>query len=174
MKHQTKTKSIKPPSQAGQNYYLIVRDTCRLRPGIPGLTETTQVIGVVGRFLEHARIYFFHNQGEEEYFIGSADLMTRNLESRVEVVTPVEDPKLRQELRLIIDVQLSSRKDVWEMQSDGSYIERKDTTGKKILSSQETFIQLAQKRMDAASKHQQARLRKKLLNHFHNRLKHRD
>jgi polyphosphate kinase len=96
--------------------------------------------------------------------------MMRNLESRVEVVTPVEDPKLRQELRLIIDVQLSGRKDVWDMQSDGSYIERKDITGKKTLSSQETFIELAQKRMAAASKHQQAKLRKKLLHHFHKRL----
>ncbi|MCG6899135.1 MAG: polyphosphate kinase 1 [Gammaproteobacteria bacterium] len=165
------TRALYRASQAGVKVDLIVRDTCRLRPGLPGLTETTQVIGVIGRFLEHARIYFFHNRGEEEYFIGSADLMTRNLESRVEVVTPVEDPKLRQELRLIIDVQLSSRKDVWEMQSDGTYIERKDTTGKKTLSSQETFIELAQKRMAAASKHQQAKLRQKLLDHFHNRLK---
>ena len=168
------TRALYRASQAGVKVDLIVRDTCRLRPGLPGLTENTQVIGVIGRFLEHARIYYFQNRGEEEYFIGSADLMTRNLESRVEVVTPVEDPKLRQELRLIIDVQLSSRKDVWEMQSDGSYIERKDTTAKKTLSSQETFIQLAQKRMAAASKHQQAKLRKKLLNHFHNRLKHTD
>jgi polyphosphate kinase len=166
------TRALYRASQAGVKVDLIVRDTCRLRPGLPGLTETTQVIGVIGRFLEHARIYYFHNNGEEEYFIGSADLMTRNLESRVEVVAPVEDPKLRQELRLIIDVQLSSRKDVWEMQSDGSYIERKDTTGKKTLSSQETFIELAQKRMAAASKHQQAKLRQKLLEHFHNRLKH--
>ena len=165
------TRALYRASLAGVKIDLIVRDTCRLRPGLPGLTETTQVIGVIGRFLEHARIYYFRNGGEEEYFIGSADLMTRNLESRVEVVAPVEDPKLRQELRLIIDVQLSSRKDVWEMQSDGSYIERKDTSAKKTLSSQETFIALAQKRMAAASKHQQAKLRKKLLNHFHNRLK---
>jgi polyphosphate kinase len=166
------TKALYRAAQAGVKVDLIVRDTCRLRPGLPGLTESAQVIGVIGRFLEHARIYYFHNNGDEEYFIGSADLMKRNLESRVEVVTPVEDAKLRQELRLIIDVQLSSRKHVWEMQADGSYIERKDANGKKTLSSQETFIQLAQKRMAAASKHQQARLRKKLLNHFHNRLKH--
>jgi polyphosphate kinase len=166
------TKALYRAAQAGVKVDLIVRDTCRLRPGLPGLTESAQVIGVIGRFLEHARIYYFHNNGDEEYFIGSADLMKRNLESRVEVVTPVEDAKLRQELRLIIDVQLSSRKHVWEMQADGSYIERKDASGKKTLSSQETFIQLAQKRMAAASKHQQARLRKKLLNHFHNRLKH--
>jgi polyphosphate kinase len=165
------TRALYRAAQAGVKIDLIVRDTCRLRPGLPGLTENTQVISVIGRFLEHARIYYFRNQGEEEYFIGSADLMTRNLESRVEVVTPVEDPKLWQELRLIIDVQLSSRKNVWEMQSDGSYIERKETSGKKTLSSQETFIQLAQKRMAAASKHQQAKLRQKLLDHFHNRLK---
>ena len=165
------TRALYRAARAGVKVDLIVRDTCRLRPGLPGLTESTQVIGVTGRFLEHARIYYFHNNGDEEYFIGSADLMKRNLESRVEVVTPVEDAKLRQELRLIIDVQLSSRKHVWEMQADGSYIERKDTSGKKSLSSQETFIQLAQKRMAAASKHQQAKLRQKLLNHFHNRLK---
>ena len=165
------TRALYRASRAGVKIDLIIRDTCRLRPGLPGLTENTHVIGVIGRFLEHARIYYFQNGGKEEYFIGSADLMKRNLESRVEVVTPVEDSKLRQELRLIIDVQLSSRKDVWEMQSDGSYIERKDTAAKKSLSSQETFIALAQKRMAAASKHQQAKLRKKLLNHFHNRLK---
>jgi polyphosphate kinase len=166
------TRALYQASRAGVKVDLIVRDTCRLRPGLPGLTENTQVIGVVGRFLEHARIYYFQNGGEEEYFIGSADLMKRNLESRVEVVTPIEDSRLRQELRLIIDVQLSSRKNVWEMQADGSYIERQAIPGKKSLSSQETFIELAQKRMAAASKHQQAKLRKKLLNHFHNRLKH--
>jgi polyphosphate kinase len=166
------TRALYRASRAGVKVDLIVRDTCRLRPGLPGLTENTQVIGVIGRFLEHARIYYFQNNGDEEYFIGSADLMKRNLESRVEVVTPVEDAKLRQELRLIIDVQLSSRKHVWEMQADGSYIERKDVGGKPSRSSQETFIELAQKRMAAASKHQQAKLRKKLLDHFHNRLKH--
>ena len=127
------TRALYEAAMAGVHIDLIVRDTCRLRPGLPGLTENTQVIGVVGRFLEHARIYYFHNGGKEEYFIGSADLMKRNLESRVEVVTPVEDSKLRQELRLIIDVQLSSRKNVWDMQADGSYIERKDTSGKICL-----------------------------------------
>ena len=168
------TRALYRAAREGVKIDLIVRDTCRLRPGIPGLTETTRVIGVIGRFLEHARIYYFHNNGDEEYFIGSADLMMRNLESRVEVVTPVEDPKLRQELRLIIDVQLSGRKDVWDMQTDGSYIERKDTTGKKSLSPQETLIELAQKRMAAASKHQQAKLRMKLLHHFHKRLQDND
>jgi polyphosphate kinase len=84
------TRALYRAARAGVKIDLIVRDTCRLRPGLPGLTETTRVIGVIGRFLEHARIYYFHNNGDEEYFIGSADLMMRNLESRVEVVTPVE------------------------------------------------------------------------------------
>ena len=164
------TKALYRAGQAGVTVHLIVRDTCRLRPGIPGLSENIRVIGVTGRFLEHTRIYFFHNQGNEEYFIGSADLMKRNLESRVEVVTPVEDSKLRQELRLIIDVQLSSRRNVWEMQADGNYILRQVTTGKTAAGSQETFIELAQKRKAASTKHRQAKLRKKLLNYFHRRL----
>jgi polyphosphate kinase len=164
------TRALYSAARAGVKVDLIVRDTCRLRPGIPGLSDNVQVISIVGRFLEHARIYYFRNGGDEEYFIGSADLMTRNLESRVEVVAPVEDSKLRQELRLIIDVQLSSRRNVWEMQSDGSYTLRQAMPGKAAAGSQETFIELAQKRKAAAAKHRQAKLRKKLLNHFHKRL----
>jgi len=165
------TRALYSAAQAGVRIDLIVRDTCRLRPGIPGLSESVNVISVVGRFLEHARIYYFKNGGEEEYFIGSADLMNRNLESRVEVVTPVENTKLTQELRLILDVQLSSRRNVWEMQADGSYTLRQETSGKASASSQETFIELAQKRKNAAAKHRQSKLRKKLLNHFHKRVK---
>jgi polyphosphate kinase len=165
------TRALYAAAQAGVKINLIVRDTCRLRPGIPGLSENVTVISVVGRFLEHTRIYYFRNKGEEEYFIGSADLMNRNLESRVEVVTPVENPKLTQELRLILDVQLSSRRNVWEMQEDGSYTLRQDSPGKASASSQETFIELAQKRKSAAAKHRQSKLRKKLLNHFHRRVK---
>jgi polyphosphate kinase len=164
------TRALYRACQAGVKVDLIVRDTCRLRPGLTGLSESARVISVIGRFLEHARIYYFRNQGEEEYFIGSADLMKRNLESRVEVVAPVEDSRLRQELRLILDVQLSSKRNVWEMQPDGSYKELRDENGKRLLDSQETFIELAQKRMSAATRHQQARLRKKLLHHFHKRL----
>jgi polyphosphate kinase len=158
-------------SMAGVKVDLIVRDTCRLRPNIPGLSENVRVIGLVGRFLEHSRIYYFRNGGQEEYFIGSADLMRRNLESRVEVIAPVEEPRLRQELRLILDAQLSSRKNVWEMQADGSYVELQSPDGRDMKDSQEIFIDLAQKRMTAALKHRQAKLRKKLLNHFHKRLR---
>jgi polyphosphate kinase len=163
------TRALYKAAQAGVKIDLIVRDTCRLRAGIPGLTDNVRVISVVGRFLEHTRIYYFQNAGEEEYYIGSADLMRRNLESRVEVVAPVEDIRLRQELRLILDVQLSSKKHAWEMQSDGSYVERSDPSG-AALSSQDTFIALAQKRKKAAAKHRQSRLREKLLTYFRKRV----
>ena len=104
---------------------LIVRDTCRLRPGHRrACRRTIRVVSIVGRFLEHARIYYFRNGGDEEYFIGSADCMKRNLESRVEVLVPVEDPALRQELRAILDTQLAPKRGAWEMQPDGSYVQR--------------------------------------------------
>jgi len=164
------TRALYLASQAGVRIDLIVRDTCRLRPRVPGLSDTVRIISVTGRFLEHSRIYYFRNGGEEEYYIGSADLMKRNLESRVEVIAPVEEPKLRQELRLILDAQLSSRKNVWEMQPDGSYLEVPDSGEKESRSCQEIFIELAQKRQAASVKHRQAKLRKKLLNYFHKRV----
>lgn len=111
-------------SMAGVKIDLIVRDTCRLRPQIPGLSENIRVISVVGRFLEHARIYYFRNGGDEEYFIGSADGMSRNLESRVEVLAPVEGPQLRRELRAVLKLQLGDHRSAWEMQADGSYVQR--------------------------------------------------
>jgi len=108
-------------SQAGVKVDLIVRDTCRLRPGRVGLSENVRVVSIVGRFLEHGRIYYFHNGGEDEYLIGSADAMTRNLESRVEVLVPVEDPLLRRELDSIFDSQLQPNRCQWVMHDDGSY-----------------------------------------------------
>jgi polyphosphate kinase len=80
-----------------------------------------RVVSIVGRFLEHGRIYYFRNGGAEEYFIGSADCMTRNLESRVEVLAPVDDPQLRAELRTVIDCQLAPNRCQWRMESDGGY-----------------------------------------------------
>ncbi|MGD8643942.1 MAG: polyphosphate kinase 1, partial [Chromatiales bacterium] len=92
------TRALYEAARKGVHIDLIVRDTCRLRPGIKGLSEHVRVISIVGRFLEHTRIYYFRNGGDEEYFIGSADCMKRNLEARVEVVTPVENPELRSQL----------------------------------------------------------------------------
>jgi polyphosphate kinase len=116
------TRALYRAAQAGVKIDLIVRDTCRLRPGIPGLSESVRVVSIVGRFLEHGRIYYFRNGGAEEYFIGSADCMKRNLESRVEVVVPVEDPALRKELHTVFEVQLKPNHAAWEMRSDGSYV----------------------------------------------------
>lgn len=140
------TEALYRASQAGVKIHLLVRDTCRLRPGIPGLSDNVQVISIVGRFLEHPRIYYFHNNGDEEYFIGSADCMKRNLESRVEVVTPVESPELRKELRQIIDIQLNDQCSAWDMQADGSYIQRQPGSAEEARGVQEIMIELAKKR----------------------------
>jgi len=138
-------------SQAGVRVELIVRDTCRLRPGLAGLSDNVSVVSIVGRFLEHARIYYFRNGGDEEFFIGSADLMTRNLESRVEVVTPVEDPGACTELRAILDAQLSDRRNAWEMQPDGSYVQRQPGNGAEGAS-QQVLIAAAESRSREATR----------------------
>lgn len=142
------TAALYRAAQAGVKIDLIIRDTCRLRPGIPGVSENVRVISIVGRFLEHSRIFYFQNGGEEEYFIGSADCMKRNLESRVEVVTPVQKPELQAVLRQILTVQLTNQRSVWEMQADGHYIQLQPKD--KQLGVQETFIKLANKRLDEA------------------------
>ncbi len=144
------TKALYKASQAGVHVDLIVRDTCRLRPGITGLSENIRVVSIVGRFLEHCRIYYFNNNGDEEFFIGSADIMKRNLEDRVEVVTPVEPKPLQAELRKILDVQLSDRRGAWEMQADGSYTQLKPTARGEQRSAQQQFIELAGQRLAEA------------------------
>jgi len=143
------TRALYQAAQAGVTIDLIVRDTCRLRPGLPGLSEGVRVVSIVGRFLEHGRIYYFRNGGDEEYFIGSADCMTRNLESRVEVVVPIEDPTLRKELREVLDTQLAPNRNAWIMQADGSY---RRLTGDDAPSSQQMLIELAEKRQRDAGK----------------------
>ncbi|MFW5905753.1 MAG: polyphosphate kinase 1, partial [archaeon] len=106
---------------AGVDIDLIVRDICRLRPGIEGLSETIDVHSVVGRFLEHSRIFYFENGGDPEYYLGSADWMTRNLDHRVEAVAPVEDVTLREQLRFTLEVMLTDNCKRWTMQPDGTY-----------------------------------------------------
>lgn len=139
-------------SQAGVTIDLVIRDTCRLRPGIPGLSENIRVFSLVGRFLEHARLFYFRNQGEEEYFIGSADLMQRNLESRVEVCVPVEAPKLCKQLRQWLDLQLANKRNVWEMQADGSYVQRLAPGRAGTICIHRKLIEQTEKRLAAASR----------------------
>jgi polyphosphate kinase len=155
------TRALYEASIAGVGVDLIVRDTCRLRPGIPGLSENVRVVSILGRFLEHSRIYYFRNGGEEEYFIGSADAMQRNLENRVEVLVPVEDPLIRKDLRDILDTQLSDCRGAWELRPDGSYFRLQPPKEGEARSSQEILIELAEKRNRDVS-----RLKKRKSKHF--------
>lgn len=137
-------------SQAGVKVDLIVRDSCLLRPGIAGLSENIRVISVVGRFLEHARIYYFRNNGQERYYIGSADIMRRNLDRRVEVITPVEAPGLQKQLREILDLQMGDQRGAWDMQPDGRYVQRQPAANGQQKSAQELLIERSEKRLAEA------------------------
>ena len=139
------TRALYEASARGVTVDLIVRDSCRIRPGIAGLSENIRVVSIVGRFLQHSRIYYFRNGGDEEYYIGSADCMSRNLSARVEALVPVEDPALRSELRQVLDIQLSDRRCAWEMGADGSYIQRTPVSRKQTCTF-ETMIAWAHAR----------------------------
>jgi polyphosphate kinase len=130
-------------SQAGVTIEAIVRGICRLRPGVRGMSERIRIVSLVGRFLEHARIYAFANAGDPEYFIGSADWRSRNLRRRVEVVVPVTDPACRARLETILDRELHDPA-AWRLESDGSY--RRSTESRVAgAESQWSFIADAQR-----------------------------
>ena len=115
-------------SQAGVPIDLNVRGICCLLPGVPGVSETIRVVSVVGRFLEHSRIYSFHRGDEHVYYIGSADLMPRNLDTRVELLAPVEDPELQAELEDTIERCLADDTFSWTLDSDGVWTRRHGRT----------------------------------------------
>ncbi len=108
-------------SQAGVPVDLLVRGVCGLRPGVPGISDGIHVRSVVGRFLEHARIFAFTSGEETRYFIGSADMMGRNLDARVELMTPVEDQTAREELQAILAVGLHDNDLAWSLTPDGTW-----------------------------------------------------
>lgn len=141
--------AIYQASQAGVKIELICRGVCALRPGIPGLSENVRVTSVVDRFLEHSRIFYFHNAGDPHVYIGSADWMDRNLSRRVEVVFPIEPPELKQRLiHEILEVSLSDNAKARELQSDGTYKRLKAKASEPIIRSQERFLEQA--RINAA------------------------
>jgi polyphosphate kinase len=111
-------------SGAGVPIDLIVRGICCLRPGLPGVSESVRVISIVGRFLEHSRAFYFLNGGAEEIYIGSADWMPRNLERRIEAVSPIEDPVHRQVLRDVLRLMWEDNRQAWELRPDGTYCQR--------------------------------------------------
>ena len=146
-------KALYHASMAGVKVDLIVRDTCRLRPGVPMLSENIRVISIVGRFLEHSKIYYFRNGSIEEYFIASADAMKRNLEERVEMLCPVERPELQKELRTVLNTYLSDRCLAWDMHSDGSYVQRRPTNATLLpCGSHQQMIERAEKRLIGSNK----------------------
>jgi len=127
-------------SMAGVSIDLIVRGICMLRPGLKGISDNIRVISIVGRFLEHSRIFYFENQGNNKLFIGSADLMKRNLDHRVEVITPVKDNKLKQILKEILEVYLKDTAQARVLCSDGSYKRLRDRVKKEELFSAQDFF----------------------------------
>ncbi|OLZ40364.1 RNA degradosome polyphosphate kinase [Natrinema saccharevitans] len=126
-------------SMAGVDIDLLVRDICRLRPGLEGISETIDVYSVVGRFLEHSRIFYFRAGGEDRYYIGSADWMTRNLDNRVEAVAPIEDPRLQGRLETILETLLADDRNRWVMRSDGTYDRCRSAEG-STTDAHETFM----------------------------------
>lgn len=126
-------------SRAGVDIDLIVRDICRLRPGVEGISDRISVVSIVNRFLEHSRIVYFHNAGDSEYYIGSADWMERNLDNRVEAVTPIHDQTLQQYLQHVLELCLIDNSKAWEMKPDGSYVQR-DPDDEPVRNAQETLM----------------------------------
>ena len=128
-------------SQAGVKVDLLVRGICCLRPGVKGVSDNIRVISIVGRFLEHSRIYYFHNDGEPQIYVGSADLMPRNLNRRVEVLFPIEEDRLKRFLRNdVLDIYLADNVKAREMNADGVYTRRERRRGETTVNAQQVLL----------------------------------
>ncbi len=128
-------------SLAGVPIALNIRGLCCLRAGVPGLSPTIHVSSTLGRFLEHSRIYRFENGGAPEYFIGSADLMTRNLSRRMETIAPICDPAIKAQLETILRTYEQDNCTAWDMQPDGQYHRRHPAAGQPRRGAQQMFIE---------------------------------
>lgn len=128
-------------SQKGVKVKLLVRGICCLKPNIEGISENIEVRSVIGRFLEHSRIFYFRNGGDEEFYLSSADWMSRNLHKRVELMFGIKNKKLQKKLRDILDLYWSDNSNSWVLQSNGEYIKRKPQMNEKPLSAQEYFLE---------------------------------
>ena len=135
-------------SSAGVKIDLIVRGICCLRVGIPGVSENISVRSIVGNFLEHSRIFYFYNNGQEEVYCASADWMPRNLERRVEILFPIEQENLKQEVIHILDIEMQDNVKAHLLQPDDTYV-KVDRRGKASLSSQDYFVEDARDKVKA-------------------------
>lgn len=127
-------------SQAGVEIDLIVRGICCLRPGVKGVSDRIRVISIIGRFLEHSRIFYFGNAGQEEFYFGSADWMPRNFDRRVEAVAPVDDKSLHPRLHSLLETLLRDNRQAWELNSDGSYAQRVPRSGEESRATHEILL----------------------------------
>jgi polyphosphate kinase len=144
-------REIYATSQAGVPIELVVRGLCCLRPGVPGLSETVKVWSVVGRFLEHSRIYRFENGGDPEVLIGSADWMKRNLENRVETIVPLTDPEVRREVEAILETYRRDNCSAWDCGADGTYVRRRPGPGERPVAVQDALARQARGEREAAA-----------------------
>jgi polyphosphate kinase len=133
-------------SQAGASIEIVARSVCTLSPGVPDLSETIRVRSVLGRFLEHSRLFSFDVAGSSIYLMGSADLMPRNLDHRIELVAPVEDPRSQTEIARAFDVWLSDNASAWELSAEGRWMQLRPGKGERGKPSQATFIRAARAR----------------------------
>jgi polyphosphate kinase len=130
-------------SRAGVQIDLIIRGICCLRPGLKDISDNIRVISIIGRFLEHSRIYYFYHNSQEEIYIGSADWMRRNLDRRVEVITPIRDPDIAKDLQEILGIMLADNRQAWELQPDGNYIQRNPGNDSTEANSQNILMSMA-------------------------------
>jgi polyphosphate kinase len=130
-------------SQAGVQIDIIVRGNCALKPGLKGISDNIRVISIIGRFLEHERIFYFHNNSRPKIFFGSADWRPRNLDRRVEAVVPIEDPALTLQLQELLDLYLADNRHAWDLQPDGQYIQRRPAEGEYDQSSHRLLMKIA-------------------------------
>jgi polyphosphate kinase len=133
-------------SQAGVQIDLIIRGHSRLRPGVPGYSDNIRIISILGRFLEHDRIFYFYNNGEPLTFIGSADWRGRNLNDRVELVTPIEEPELQQRLIDVLELALADNQLAWDLDSNGRYTLRRPAEGERTVNFHKALMKQAKKR----------------------------
>ena len=128
-------------SKSGVKIELLIRGICALQPGIPGLSENIRVRSILGRFLEHSRIYYFRNGGAEDYYIGSADMMHRNLDRRVESLVRIESDKHKVRLKGILDDSLSDQYSTWKLAEDNQWVRHiSDADGTYLVNFQDHFI----------------------------------
>ncbi len=130
-------------SQAGVKIELLVRGMCRLRPGVPGLSENISVRSIVDRFLEHPRIFHYHNGGDEEIYLSSADWMERNMDRRLELLFPINDPDCRKEVLAVLDAGFSDNVSAWDLLADGLYAREKPAPHEPVFRSQQRLYERA-------------------------------